>query len=231
MNNTYNIIVCDDEKDIVKIIKIYLAGENLHIFEAYNGVEVLEIMERETIHLVLMDIMMPVMDGLETLVKIRQRSNIPVILLTAKGEEQDRVLGLNVGADDYITKPFLPLELAARIKSNLRRYMMLGGSIKKGNCLSAGGIEMDDISKEVRVDGELISLTPTEYDILKLLLQHTGEVYSPEQIYRAVWKDAPYGAKNIVAVHMRHLREKLEANPSEPKYLKVVWGKGYKIEG
>ena len=226
----YNILICDDEKDIVSALKIYLSADGYQIYEAYTGKEALEVMRRVDIHLVLMDIMMPEMDGISAMVKIREDSNVPVILLTAKSEDNDKVLGLMVGADDYITKPFNPVEVQARVKSQLRRYMQLGGGNIAQKKLVIGGIELDDASKQVTPDGEEISLTPTEYDILKFLMQHPGEVYSPRQIYQKVWEDAPYGSENTVAVHIRHLREKLEYNPAEPRYLKVVWGQGYKIE-
>jgi DNA-binding response OmpR family regulator len=188
--------------------------------------------EKEDIQLVLMDIMMPEMDGIEAMIKIREISNVPVILLTAKGEDTDKVLGLTVGADDYITKPFNPVELQARVRSQLRRYMLLGSgkAAPADGVIRIGGIELDDRAKEVLLDGEKISITRTEYDILKLLMKHPGEVYSPAQIYEKVWKDSPIGSENTVAVHIRHLREKLEINPAEPRYLKVVWGRGYKME-
>jgi DNA-binding response OmpR family regulator len=226
----YRILVCDDEKDIVSALSIYLRSDGYEVVEAYNGREALEKIEQEDIHLVLMDIMMPQMDGIEAMVRIRERSNVPVILLTAKSEDTDKVLGLNVGADDYITKPFNPVELQARVKSQLRRYMQLGSGQVKSAKLTAGGIELDDKSKEVTLDGEPVNLTRTEYDILKLLMEHPGEVFSPNEIYEAVWKDNAYGVENTVAVHIRHLREKLEYNPAEPRYLKVVWGRGYKME-
>ena len=228
----YNVLVCDDEKDIVSALKIYLASEGYQVFEAYNGREALEIMNRETVHLVLMDIMMPEMDGIQAMVKIREFSNVPVILLTAKSEDTDKILGLTVGADDYITKPFNPVELQARVKSQIRRYMLLGsGNQQMESKFSIGGIEMDDRAKEVTLDGEIVNLTRTEYDILKLLMEHPGEVYSPNQIYESVWKEDAFGTENTVAVHIRHLREKIEYNPAEPRYLKVVWGRGYKMEG
>lgn len=227
----YSILVCDDEKDIVSALKIYLTSDGYQVFEAYNGKEALELIREHEIHLVLMDIMMPLMDGIQTMVKIREISNVPVILLTAKSEDTDKVLGLTVGADDYITKPFNPVELQARVKSQLRRYMQLGGGNSVNPKLMMGGIELDDRAKEVYLDGNKVSLTRTEYDILKLLMEHPGEVYSPNQIYEKVWKDNPYGSENTVAVHIRHLREKLEYNPAEPRYLKVVWGRGYKMEG
>ena len=227
----YNILDCDDERDIVSALDIYLTSDGYRVFKAYNGKEALEYIRTENIHLVLMDIMMPEMDGIQTMVKIRELSNVPVILLTAKSEDTDKVLGLMVGADDYITKPFNPVEMQARVKSQLRRYMQLGSGNDTGSKLVIGGIELDDKSKEVTLDGEKVNLTRTEYDILKLLMEHPGQVYSPNEIYEIVWKDKPYGTENTVAVHIRHLREKVEYNPAEPRYLKVVWGRGYKMEG
>lgn len=228
----YQILVCDDEKDIVSALEIYLKAEGYGIHKAYNGKEALEIIEREEIHLVLMDIMMPVMDGMEAMVKIRERSNVPVILLTAKSEDTDKVLGLTVGADDYITKPFNPVEMQARVKSQLRRYMQLGCGqpAESDAALSLGGISMNDKAKEVTLDGEMVSLTKIEYDILKFFLNHPGEAFTPKEIYQAVWKEAPMGNENTVAVHIRHLREKLEYDPANPRYLKAVWGRGYKME-
>ena len=226
----YNILICDDERDIVNALKIYLYDSNYTLFEVYNGAEAVRVIKENEIHLVLMDIMMPEMDGISAMVKIREISNVPVILLTAKSEDADKILGLTVGADDYITKPFHPVEVAARVKSQLRRYMQLGGGNVRPEVMKVGGIEMDDKEKLVSLDGEAISLTPTEYDILKLLLQHPGQVFSPKEIYTKIWNDLPYGSENTVAVHIRHLREKLEINPAEPRYLKVVWGQGYKIE-
>lgn len=226
----YNILVCDDEKDIVNALDIYLKSEGYNTILAYNGAEAFEKVQTEEIHLVLMDIMMPVLDGINAMVKIREISNIPVILLTAKGEDTDKILGLNVGADDYVTKPFNPVELMARVKSQLRRYLMLGGGKISSQNIQIGGIELDDTAKKVTVDGEKVSLTPTEYDILRLLMQNPDKVFSPREIYIKVWKDDPYGAESTVAVHIRHLREKIEINPAEPRYLKVVWGQGYKIE-
>lgn len=226
----YNILICDDERDIVNALKIYLKDENYTLFEAYNGREALNVVEKNDIHLVLLDIMMPEMDGIEAMVKIREKSNVPVILLTAKSEDTDKILGLTVGADDYITKPFNPVEVSARCKSQLRRYMQLGAGNIKAQTLRCGAIELDDDEKRVTLDGEEVSLTPTEYDILKLLMQHPGQVFSPGEIYRKIWNDLPYGSENTVAVHIRHLREKLEINPAEPRYLKVVWGQGYKME-
>lgn len=228
--NMYNILICDDEKDIVNALKIYLYDENYHLFEAYDGRQALKMIEENEIHLVLMDIMMPELDGISAMVKIRERSNVPVILLTAKSEDSDKILGLNVGADDYITKPFNPIEVSARVRSQLRRYMQLGGGKPHEDVIRVGGIELDDREKNVVLDGEPVSLTPTEYDILKLLMQNPGQVFSPREIYRRIWNDLPYGSENTVAVHIRHLREKLEINPAEPRYLKVVWGQGYKLE-
>ena len=228
----YKVLICDDDQDILEAISIYLAGEGYSIYKASNGKEAIDIVSREDINLVVMDIMMPVMDGLTAMAKLRQISNIPVILLTAKGEDTDKVLGLNVGADDYVTKPFNPVELIARVKAQLRRYMTLGGGMKQANesTLTCGGVILNDDAKTVSVDGEIISLTPTEFQILKLLMKNPGKVFSPKDIYRAVWEDAPIGSEGTVAVHIRHLREKVEINPSEPRYLKVVWGQGYKME-
>ncbi len=229
----YNILVCDDEADIVNALKIYLMADGYNVFEANTGREALKVVASEEIHLILMDIMMPEMDGITAMTALRKEFNIPVILLTAKSEDVDKILGLNVGADDYVTKPFNPVELTARVRSQLRRYMQLGGSreTEHQSVITVGSIEMSEKAREVRVDGELISLTPTEYDILKLFMQHTGEVLSSKQIYRKVWHDEPYGAENTVAVHIRHLREKLEINPASPRYLKVVWAQGYKMDG
>ncbi len=224
------VLVCDDEKDIVSALKIYLESEGYAVECAYDGAQALALLESHDISLVLMDIMMPVMDGISAMVKIRERSNVPVILLTAKGEDTDKILGLNVGADDYITKPFNPLEVLARVRSQLRRYTMLGAAQIKQSCLTVGGISMDDSSKTVTVDGEPAALTPTEYDILRLLMENPGQVFHPRDIYKRVWKDEPYGAESTVAVHIRHLREKLEINPAEPRYIKAVWGQGYKME-
>ncbi len=229
----YNILICDDEKDIVSALKIYLKAEGYQTFEAYTGREALEVTANNDIHLVLMDIMMPEMDGISAMVKLREEHNIPVILLTAKSEDTDIILGLNVGADDYITKPFNPVEVLARVKSKLRRYMQLGSRVSSAEQTSyaVGGIELDDKSKEVFLDGAVINLTPTEYEILKLFMRRPGEVLSPQEIYREVWQDTPSGAESTVAVHIRHLREKIEINPAEPRYLKVVWALGYKLEG
>lgn len=226
----YNILVCDDENDIVSALKIYLSAEGYRVFEAYNGKEALDIVDREEIHLVLLDIMMPKMDGITATTKIREISNVPIILLTAKSEDTDKVLGLNIGADDYVTKPFNPVEVIARVKSNIRRYIQLGGGEVKPSRIIIGGITLDDNEKAVYLDGETVSLTPREYDILKLFMQNPGTVFSPKDIYRKVWGEIPINAENAVAVHIRHIREKLEINPAEPRYIKVVWGQGYKIE-
>lgn len=226
----YNILICDDERDIVNALKIYLNDADYKLFEAFNGVEALKVIEETEIHLVLLDVMMPEMDGMEAMVKIREKSNVPIILLTAKSEDSDKVLGLTVGADDYVTKPFNPVEVTARVKSQLRRYMLLGAGNVQPQNLKCGAVELDDKEKRVTVDGEEVSLTPTEYEILKLLMEHPGQVFSPKEIYRKIWNDLPYGSENTVAVHIRHLREKLEINPAEPRYLKVVWGQGYKME-
>jgi len=222
-------LICDDEKDIVSALKIYLSSEDYRTFEAYNGMEAVQIVKENEIHLVLMDIMMPVMDGITAMTKLREFSNVPIILLTAKSEDSDKILGLNIGADDYITKPFNPVEVLARVKSQLRRYTKLGSAVIKPTALKIGNIALDDETKTVTVDGEPVSLTPTEYEILKLLMQNPGKVFSSAEIYTKVWGDNPLGCENTVAVHIRHLREKLEINPAEPRYLKVVWGQGYKI--
>ena len=226
---SYNILICDDEKDIVSALKIYLEAEGYQTFAAANGKEALAILDREDIHLVLLDIMMPVMDGVSALARLREYSNVPVILLTAKSEDTDKVLGLNVGADDYITKPFNPVELLARVRSQLRRYLQLGGGAVRESSIAIGPITLDDSSKTVTLDGEPVNLTPREYDILKLLMQNPGRVFHPRDLYRKVWNEEPYGAESTVAVHIRHLREKLEIDPAAPRYIKAVWGQGYKI--
>ena len=226
----YNILVCDDEKDIVAALKIYLTAEGYQVLEAGTGREALDILDRERVDLVLMDIMMPEMDGLSAVAKLREQSNIPVLFLTAKSEDTDMILGLNIGGDDYVTKPFSPVERIARVRSHLRRYMKLGGVEQKQTTLQVGGIALDDDSKQVTVDGEEVALTPLEYSILKFLMQSPGKVFSSAEIYRNVWKDTWTGSENTVAVHIRHLREKLEIDPANPRYLKVVWGHGYKIE-
>lgn len=225
-----HILVCDDEEDIVAALKIYLEADGYCVHAAYTGADALKIVREEPVQLALMDIMMPGMDGITAMAKLREFSNIPVILLTAKSEDSDKILGLSVGADDYITKPFNPVEMLARVRSQLRRYMQLGGGAVKDSCLRLDGICLDDRSKELTVDGEKVNLTPTEYDILKLLMEHPGEVFPPKVLYQRVWNDEPYGAESTVAVHIRHIREKIEINPAEPRYLKAVWGQGYKIE-
>ena len=225
-----NILICDDERDIVSALKIYLSSEGYTLFEAYTGREALEVVKKHDIHLILMDIMMPEMDGISATAKLRETCNVPIILLTAKSEDTDKVLGLNMGADDYITKPFNPMEVLARVRSQLRRYTSLGGMEQKPNRIVIGGIALDDDPKTVTVDGEPVSLTPIEYNILLLLMRHPGRVYSSAQIYEKVWNESAFGSEGAVAVHIRHLREKLEINPSEPRYLKVVWGLGYKME-
>ena len=225
-----NILICDDERDIVSALKIYLSSEGYTLFEAYTGREALEIARKNELHLVLMDIMMPEMDGISATAKLREEYNVPIILLTAKSEDTDKVLGLNVGADDYITKPFNPIEVLARVRSQLRRYTTLGGLEQKPSKLVIGGIALDDETKAVTVDGEPVNLTPIEYNILLLLMRHPGRVYSSAQIYEQVWNETAFGSEGAVAVHIRHLREKLEIDPSNPRYLKVVWGLGYNME-
>ena len=225
-----NILVCDDEKEIVDAIEIYLKNENYQVYKAYDGREAIEILETAPIHLVIMDIMMPAMDGIRATVKIRENYNIPIIMLTAKSEDTDKIAGLNLGADDYVTKPFNALELVARIKSQLRRYTALGSMEIKSNTYRSGGLEADDFEKTVTVDGEEIRLTPIQYKILLLLLKNAGRVFSIDEIYENVWNDFPLNPENTIAVHIRKIREKIEINPKEPKYLKVVWGIGYKIE-
>lgn len=226
----YNVLICDDERDIVNALKIYLEAEGYKTFTAYNGNEAVRICQMEEIHLALLDIMMPEKDGLNALREIRKIKNIPVILLTAKSEDSDIVLGLNLGADDYVTKPFNPVEVIARIRSQLRRYLILGGGEVKNNGVTVGNISLDDSSKKVTRDGEEVSLTPLEFDILKLLINNPGKVFSPREIYRIVWGEDPLGMEGAVAVHIRHIREKLEFEPANPRYLKVVWGQGYKME-
>lgn len=226
----YNVLVCDDEADIAAALKIYLEADGYRVFLAANGREALECVRHEPVQLILLDIMMPGIDGLTTLARLREFSNVPVIFLTAKSEDTDKILGLNVGADDYITKPFNPVEVLARVRSQLRRYLTLGGGIENPALLKIGGVELDDNAKTVTLDGEPVSLTPKEYDILRFLMQNPGKVFSPSELYRKVWDDIPLNADNALAVHIRHLREKLEINPAEPRYLKVVWGKGYKME-
>ena len=228
----YTVLVCDDEKDIVSALKIYLTSDGYDVLCAYNGEEALELLEHNTVHLILLDIMMPGMDGMTALTKLREKYNTPVIFTTAKSEDSDIILGLNLGADDYITKPFNPVELLARVRSQLRRYTTLGAAAKQeDNVFTSGGVTVNDNDKTVTVDGEPVSVTPKEYEILKLLIGNPGKVFSPADIYRAVWNDDPFGADSTVAVHIRHLREKIEIDPNDPRYLKVVWGHGYKFAG
>ena len=226
----YNILICDDQPDIVNALKIYLAPEGYNLLAAYNGVDAVKIAKEQDVHLILLDIMMPGMDGITATSKIREFSNVPIILLTAKSETEDKVLGLNVGADDYITKPFAPVEVLARVKSQLRRFSSLGSRTEDSNLITLGGIVLDDRTKQVTVEGEPVSLTPTEYAILKLLMSSPGKVFSTKVLYESVWQEVALGSEGAVAVHIRHLREKIEINPSEPRYLKVMWGQGYKIE-
>ena len=240
----YNILICDDEQDIVNALKIYLSGGDYCLFEAHNGCEALDVVEKNDIHLILMevpedtydlilmDIMMPQLDGIAATVKLREKSNVPIILLTAKSESSDKVLGLNIGADDYITKPFDPVEVLARVRSQLRRYTQLGAKKveEQANVYTVGPIVLDEEKKRVSVDGDEVSLTPIEFNILRLLMKNPGRIYSSAQIYELVWKEDSLGAETSVSVHIRHLRQKLEINPSEPRYLKVVWGLGYKME-
>ena len=228
----YNILICDDQPDIVNALKIYLKPEGYQLFEAFTGEQALETVRKEDIHLILLDIMMPQMDGITATAKIREFSNVPIILLTAKSETEDKVLGLNVGADDYITKPFVPVEVLARVRSQLRRYAKLGSrpEVQPG-VLTIGAVTLDDRTKTVTVDGDAVAVTPTEYAILHLLMANPGKVFSTKALYESVWQEAALGSEGAVAVHIRHLREKIEINPSEPRYLKVVWGQGYKMEG
>ncbi|WP_352420411.1 response regulator transcription factor [Proteiniborus sp.] len=225
-----NILVCDDDREILEAITIYLNNEGYKVFKASNGIEALEVIEEREIHLIIMDIMMPKMDGLRATMKIREDKNIPVIMLSAKSEDTDKIMGLNMGADDYITKPFNPLELIARVKSQLRRYTTLGSLETKTNVFKTGGLVIDDESKLVTVDGEEVKLTPVQYKILRLLTSNAGKVYSIDEIYEKVWEEIAFNPENTVTVHIRRIREKIEINPKEPKYLKVVWGIGYKVE-
>ena len=225
------ILVCDDETEIVDAIEIYLMQEGYQVVKAYTGEEVLEILKGQEIHLLIIDIMMPGLDGIRTTMKIREKSSIPIIFLSAKSQEADKILGLNIGADDYVTKPFNPLELVARVKSQLRRYTLLGNlTVENSHSYQVGGLLINDDTKEVTVDGDLVKLTPIEYNILLLLVKNQGRVFSIQQIYENIWEEEAIGADNTVAVHIRHIREKIEINPKEPRYLKVVWGVGYKIE-
>ena len=227
----YNILICDDDKDIVNALKIYLQNPDYRLFEAYNGAEAVEMTQKEEFHLILLDIMMPQMDGITAMARIRENYNMPIILLTAKSEDQDKILGLNIGADDYITKPFNPLEVAARVGSQLRRYTKLGSGAVSNSILTVGSIELNSDTRTVTVDGNEVSLTPKEFEILKLLMKEPGKVFSPKEIYRKVWcEDALSAGDNTVAVHIRHIREKIEITPNDPRYIKVIFGQGYKIE-
>ena len=225
------ILVCDDETEIVDAIEIYLMQEGYQVVKAYTGEEVLEILKGQEIHLLIIDIMMPGLDGIRTTMKIREKSSIPIIFLSAKSQDADKILGLNIGADDYVTKPFNPLELVARVKSQLRRYTLLGNlTVENSHSYQVGGLLINDDTKEVTVDGDLVKLTPIEYNILLLLVKNQGRVFSIQQIYENIWEEEAIGADNTVAVHIRHIREKIEINPKEPRYIKVVWGVGYKID-
>ena len=228
----YNVLVCDDDREIVEAIEIYLSQEGYKVLKAYDGEEALKVLDREKVDLLIIDVMMPKLDGIRATLKIREKKNMPIIILSAKSEDADKILGLNVGADDYMTKPFNPLELTARVKSQLRRYTQLGSTIDKSNqaVYAVGGLSIDDEQKEVTVDGEPVRLTPIEYNILLLLVKNQGKVFSIDQIYESIWDEEALGADNTVAVHIRHIREKIEINPKDPRYLKVVWGVGYKVE-
>ncbi len=226
----YNVLICDDQPDIVNALKIYLTPEGYNLFEAHTGQEALDVVRKNDIHLILLDVMMPVMDGLAATAKIREISNAPIILLTAKSETEDKVLGLNVGADDYITKPFEPVEVLARVRAMLRRYSRLGSQPAAAGIITIGGVTLDDRTKSVTVEGTEVPLTPTEYAILHLLMANPGKVFSTKLLYESVWQEAALGSEGAVAVHIRHLREKIEITPSDPRYLKVVWGQGYKME-
>ena len=225
-----NILVCDDDKEIAGAIEIYLRNEGYTVFKAFDGAEALDVVRSQPLHLIIMDVMMPKMDGVQATMKIREEKNIPIIMLSAKSEDYDKITGLNVGADDYVTKPFNPLELIARVKSQLRRYVNLGSLEQKNGVYKTGGLEVDDEEKIVRVDGEPVVVTPIEFGILKFLTENAGKVFSMDQIYEHVWNEPAYNPENTVAVHIRRIREKIEINPKNPKYLKVVWGIGYKIE-
>ena len=227
-----NILVCDDDREIVDAIDIYLKNEGFSVLKAYDGQQAVDILKTEEVHLLVIDIMMPKLDGIRATLKIRETSSIPIIILSAKSEDADKILGLNIGADDYVTKPFNPLELVARVKSNLRRYTTLGSleQAESSHIYQVGGLKMNDDTKEVEVDGEQVKLTPIEYNILLLLVKNQGKVFSINQIYENIWNEDAIGADNTVAVHIRHIREKIEINPREPRYLKVVWGVGYKVE-
>lgn len=228
----YKILVCDDDREIVEAIEIYLSQEGYQILKAYDGIEALEILEKEKVNLLIIDVMMPRLDGIRATLKIREKNSLPIIILSAKSEDTDKILGLNIGADDYVTKPFNPLELVARVKSQLRRFNELGGTAQelKETIYKVGGLQINDDLKQVTVDGEFVKLTPIEYNILLLLMKNQGKVFSINQIYESIWNEEAIGADNTVAVHIRHIREKIEINPKDPRYLKVVWGVGYKIE-
>ena len=228
----YNILVCDDDREIVDAIEIYLSQEGYHILKAYDGIEAISVLEKEDVNLLIIDVMMPKLDGIRATLKIREKNSIPIIILSAKSEDADKILGLNIGADDYVTKPFNPLELVARVKSQLRRYTQLGGTVqdRKDKIYEVGGLRINDDLKEVTVEGEPVKLTPIVYNILLLLMKNQGRVFSINQIYESIWNEEAIGADNTVAVHIRHIREKIEINPKDPRYLKVVWGVGYKIE-
>lgn len=226
----HTILICDDDRDIVAALDIYLTADGFRTIKTYDGRQALAAAQQEHIDLALLDIMMPELDGIQTTARLREHSNLPIILLTAKSEDNDKILGLNIGADDYITKPFNPMEVLARVKSQLRRYTSLGGQTRSSDQLTIGPITLDDTTKLVTVDGEPVSLTPIEYNILKLLMSHPGQVFSSQQIYEQVWNDPICGSDNTVAVHIRHLREKIEVNPASPRWVKVVWGLGYKLE-
>ncbi|MBO6015472.1 MAG: response regulator transcription factor [Lachnospiraceae bacterium] len=231
MEKKDTVLVCDDDRNIVEAIEIYLSQEGYHVLKAFDGEEAIRILKSESVQLLIIDVMMPKLDGIRATLKIREFSAIPIIVLSAKSEDADKILGLNVGADDYVTKPFNPLELIARVKSNIRRYTMLGsGTEENQNICNIGGLSIDDERKEVTVDGEPVKLTPIEYNILYFLARNAGKVYSIEQIYESIWNEEAIGADNTVTVHIRHIREKIEINPKEPRYLKVVWGIGYKVE-
>ena len=229
----YTVLVCDDDKEIVEAIEIYLSQEGYRILKAYDGEQALKVLNEEKVDLLVIDVMMPRLDGIRATLKIREKMSLPIIILSAKSEDSDKILGLNIGADDYVTKPFNPLELVARVKSQLRRYTKLGSTVGAGDLEeidTVGGLSINDDLKEVTVDGEVVKLTPTEYDILLLLVKNQGKVFSIDQIYENIWNEEAIGADNTVAVHIRHIREKIEINPKDPRYLKVVWGVGYKIE-
>ncbi|HHT24531.1 MAG TPA: response regulator transcription factor [Clostridiaceae bacterium] len=230
MNEKQTVLICDDDQDILAALKIYLSAEGYKVLEANNGAQVLNILAEEEVHLIVLDIMMPVLDGIDTTKKIRETSNIPIILLTAKSEDHDKVFGLNIGADDYIVKPFNPMEVVARIRSQLRRYTNLGGIRQSCNRLVSGPLVMETDSREVTVDGKSVALTPIEYNILKLLLEQAGKVFSTTEIYEEVWQSPAFGADGTVAVHIRHLREKIEADPANPQLITVIWGQGYRLE-